>query len=77
MDLLSTAFLMSKDSIPKDVYEKLEKKAQNIKLHMDVIDCGELSVDDNRYIWDSLEKRHKLIYKLFVAAKKISSKRRH
>lgn len=44
---------------------------------MDVIDCGELSVDDNRYIWDSLEKRHKLIYKLFVAAKKISSKRRH
>ena len=75
MDLLSTIFLMSKASIPKELYKKLEEKFKEIKRHMDVIDCGELSVDDNRHIWDSLEKYRKYIYKLYTSAKKIRVKK--
>lgn len=75
MDLLSTMFLMSKAAIPKELYKKLETKFKEIKRHMDVIDCGELSVDDNRHIWDSLEKYRKYIYKLYTSAKKIRAKK--
>lgn len=71
MDLLSTSFLLAKTSIPKDIYNKLEKTCKEIKSHMDIIDCGELSVDNNRHIWDSLEKYHKYIYKIYLAAKKL------
>ncbi len=72
MDLLSTLFLMSKNSIPKELYKKLEATFKEIKRHMDIIDCGELSVDTNRHVWDELEKYHKFIYKLYIAAKKIA-----
>ena len=37
---------------------------------MDIIDCGELSVDTNRHVWDALKKYHKYIYKLYTSAKK-------
>ncbi len=75
MDLFSSMFLVSKHALPKDLYKKLEQIFKEIKRHMDVIDCGEISVDDNRHIWDSLEKFRKPIYKLYTSAKKIAVKK--
>lgn len=76
MDLLSTLFLMSKSFILKELYKKLEATFKEIKCHMNIIDCGELSVDTNRHVWDALKKYHKYIYKLCTSAKKIAVKRK-
>lgn len=76
MDILSNLVLMSKNAIPKELYKKLETTFKEIKRHMDVIDCGELSVDTNRHIWDDLEKFHKYIYKFYTIAKKIAIKKK-
>lgn len=42
--------------IPVSIKIQLKKVMDEIKKHVDIIDCGEKEVDDNRVIWDSLEK---------------------
>lgn len=50
--------------VPKDMKMELSKIASNIKSHTDIIDCGEKSVDSNRWIWDKLEPWASMIFTL-------------
>lgn len=45
-----------------EVIKKALNAMQEIKNHTDIIDCGELEVDSNRHIWDSLVPYHAMIY---------------
>ncbi len=42
----------------------LKALLQEMKSRTEVIDCGERSVDSNRYVWDDLEPYKKTIYAL-------------
>ena len=42
----------------------LKALLQEMKSRTEVIDCGERSVDSNRYVWDDLEPYKKTIYVL-------------
>lgn len=44
--------------------KSLTTALEDIKSKTNVIDCGELDVDYNRHIWDSLEKNKSLVYML-------------
>ena len=44
--------------------EILLKLVHSLEEHTEIIDCGEREVDNNRIVFDMLEKVHPLIYKM-------------
>ncbi len=50
------------NSISHDKLKPVMKTLESIRRHTKIIDCGEASLDTNRYVWDSLEPFHTIIY---------------
>lgn len=63
-DTFSKIILDSKARIPSQVYTQVEHVLTEIRQHTGIIDCGEKSVDTNRFLWDELEPFHTFIYGL-------------
>ncbi len=61
---LMKAVLAAKAFIPAAIYSQLEPELKKLEGKTEIIDCGEKSADNNRFIWDTLEKYHTIIYKL-------------
>ncbi|WMJ88271.1 hypothetical protein [Anaerocolumna sp. MB42-C2] len=50
------------DSISHDKLKPVIDTLEHLREHTKIIDCGESSVDNNRFIWDSLVPFHTIIY---------------
>ncbi len=50
------------DSISHEKLKPVIDTLEHLREHTRVIDCGESSLDNNRFIWDSLVPFHTIIY---------------
>lgn len=63
-DTLTKAVLSAKAFIPAAIYSQLEPELKKLKEQTEIIDCKEKSENNNRFLWDTLDKYHTIIYKL-------------
>jgi len=58
-------YIESKEILPIEGLDHALKQAgRAIEKRTEIIDCGEREVDNNRFVFDGLEKFHGVIYKL-------------
>lgn len=50
------------ENIGPDLLEPIIRLMEKVQDRTEVIDCGEASVDGNRFVWDALSPFHSLIY---------------
>lgn len=50
------------ENMPGHVLTGLQRLMERLIDHVEVIDCGEGSVDGNRFVWDALAPFHRLVY---------------
>lgn len=62
IDTISKDISILSSNISKDKLEFIQGVLESIREHTRIIDCGELSVDSNRFVWDILEPFHSILY---------------
>lgn len=62
IDTLSKDIGIISDKISHDKLELVQNVLESIRKHTRIIDCGESSVDNNRFVWDMLEPFHSVLY---------------
>ncbi|BCJ95049.1 hypothetical protein acsn021_26180 [Anaerocolumna cellulosilytica] len=64
VDKLSVKVSGFLDKVKTDLRKPVIAAVNSIHRHTEIIDCGEEAIDNNRFIWDSLEPFHAMIYAL-------------
>lgn len=62
IDIFSSALIALGQTTKHPTIRKAIKMLDTIQSKTEIIDCGELSVDNNRHIWDSLVPYHTAIF---------------
>lgn len=63
-DTFSAALAVFDKQLPSSLRRPLDRLADQIQHHTEIIDCGEAEVDSNRWVWDTLSKYKSIIYKM-------------
>lgn len=64
IDQFSKVLISLSENIKLPVIKNALTLLHNIQSKTEIIDCGELSIDSNRHIWDSLVPYHTAIFAL-------------